>query len=76
MSKILTIRQILEGVHAKNIEATILFVNFAKAFDSVDRGKMEQILLAYGLFKETVTAIIMLYRNTKVRVSSRDGDTL
>ena len=27
------------------------------AFDSIHRGKMEQILLAYGLPKETVTAI-------------------
>ena len=39
------------------------------------RGKMEQILLAYGLPKETVTAIMILYRNTKVKVRSPDGDT-
>ena len=36
---------------------------------------MEQILLAYGLPKETVAAIMMLYRNTKVKVRSPDGDT-
>ena len=36
---------------------------------------MGQILLAYGLPKETVTAIIMLYKNTKVKVRSPDGDT-
>ena len=36
---------------------------------------MEQILLAYGLPLETVTAIMMLYRNTKLKVSSLDGDT-
>ena len=36
---------------------------------------MEQILLAYGLHKETVAAIMMLYRNTKVKVCSPDGDT-
>ena len=40
-SKILTIRRILEGVRAKNLQATILFVDFTKAFDSIDRGKME-----------------------------------
>ena len=34
---------------------------------------MEQILLAYGLPKETVAAIMMLYRNTKVRFP--DGNT-
>ena len=36
---------------------------------------MEQILLAYGLPKETVAAITILYRNTKVKVHSPDGDT-
>ena len=36
---------------------------------------MEQILLAYGPPKETVAAIMILYRNTKVKVRSPDGDT-
>ena len=74
-SQILTIRRILEGVRAKNLQATLLFVDFTKAFDSIHRGKMEQILLAYGLPKETVAAIMILYRNTKVKVHSPDGDT-
>ena len=47
MSQILTIRRIPEGLCAKTLEATILFVGFTKAFDSIHRGKMEQILLAY-----------------------------
>ena len=36
---------------------------------------MEQILLAYGLPKETVAAIMRLYKNMKVKVHSLDGDT-
>ena len=36
---------------------------------------MEQIKLAYGIPKETVAAITILYRNTKVKVRSPDGDT-
>ena len=36
---------------------------------------MEQILLAYGLPKETIAAIMMLYKNAKVLVSSTDGNT-
>ena len=74
-SQILTIRRMLEGVRAKNLQATLLFVDFTKAFDSMHRGKMEQILLANGLPKETVAAITILYRNTKVKVRSPDGDT-
>ena len=50
-------------------------INFSKAFDSINRGKMEPTLLAYGLLKENVAAIMMHYKNTKVRVYSLDRDT-
>ena len=36
---------------------------------------MEKILLAYGIPKEIVAAIMILYRNTKSMVRSPDGDT-
>ena len=36
---------------------------------------MEQILLAYGLPKETVAAVTILFKNTKVKVHSPVGDT-
>ena len=71
-SQILTIHRIFEGVRAKKLQETLLFT---KAFDSIHRGKMEQILLAYGLPKETLAAITIFYRNTKVKVRSPDGDT-
>ena len=64
-------KSILDGVRAKNLQATISFVDFSKAFDFIYRGKMEQILLTYGLPKETVAAIMMLNRNMKVKVHSR-----
>ena len=59
ISQILTIRRILEGVRAKNLQAIILFVDIIKNFDSIHRGKMEQILPAYGQPKETIAAIMM-----------------
>ena len=34
-SQVLTIHRILEGVQAKNIQVTLLFVDFTKAFDSI-----------------------------------------
>ena len=71
----MTIRRILEGVRPKNLQATIVFADFTKAFDSIPRGKMEQILLTYSLPKETIAAIMILYRNTKVKVCSPDGGT-
>ena len=59
-SQILTIYRILEGVRAKNLQASILFVDFTNAFDSIHREMMELILLAYGQPKETIVAIMML----------------
>ena len=61
------IRRIIEGVHVKYLEVTLLFIDFSKAFDS--------ILLGYGLAKETVAAIMMIYKNSKALVRSPDGDT-
>ena len=62
-SQIFTIHRILEGVRAKNLEAKILFADFTKVFDSIHWEKIEQVLLAF------VAAIMMLYRNTKVKKS-------
>ena len=45
-SQILTIHRILKGVREKNLQATLLFVDFTRALDSIHRGKMEKILLA------------------------------
>ena len=53
-----------------------LYVDFSKAFDSIHRANMVQILLSYGLSKETVEAIMMLYKNKKVKVRSPDGAKL
>ena len=74
-SQILTICQILEGVRAKNLEASNFFVDFSKGFNSINKRKMEPILLAYCLPKETVTAIMIRYKNWKVKVCSLDEDT-
>ena len=74
-SQILTKRRILEGLRSKHLQATILFVDLSKAFDSINRGRMKQIQLAYGLSKEKDTAKLILYKNTKLKVCSLDGDT-
>ena len=63
ISQILSIHQVIKGVRAKNLEATLLFVDFSKTFDSINGGKMEKIQLAYGLSKESVPAITMLDKN-------------
>ena len=56
---------------AKPLPATLLFVDFGKAFESVHREKMVHILLSYGIPEETVSAIMM----SRAIVRSTDGDT-
>ena len=36
-------------MRAKDLEAVILFVDFSKAFDSVNQGKMTEIKKSYGI---------------------------
>ena len=55
----------------KNLDATILFIDSSKAYDSLHRRKMEQILLADHLTKETVAAIdaIIIHLDNMLRWS-------
>ena len=75
LSQILSIRRILEEMRKLNKEAIISFVDFKKAFDSVSREKMFQILPLYGIPNKIVSAIRALYTSTKAKVVSPDGDT-
>ena len=76
-SKRSTILQILttHRIRAKNLVAILLFVDFSRVFDSIQRDKMEQILQAYGFPKETITVIWILLRNIKEKVRSSVEDT-
>ena len=53
-------------------EATQLFVDFFRIFDSIHIGKKTQIVI---LRKENVTAIMVLKKIMKAIVCSPDGDT-
>ena len=50
-----------------------MLVDFSKSFDFIYRRKVEQILFAYSLPKETLTTIMTLYKNTKAMVHSPNG---
>ena len=73
--QILTIRRILDGVNSNNLPLTLLFIDFSKAFDTINRKKMKEILVKYGIPEETVCAIMILYKNTGSMDRSHDGDT-
>ena len=72
---ILALRRLLEGVRSHNRKAIVLYVDFRKAFDSINRNKMMKILKAYDVPPNLLQAIILMYENTKARIISPDGET-
>ena len=64
MGQVITVSRIIKGVKYNNLEACIIFVDFTKAFDSIDRGTMSKILRSYGIPIEIINAIMILYNNT------------
>ena len=74
-SQVLSLRRLIEGIKEKQLTATLLFVDFSKAFDSIHRGTMLAILRAYGIPEQLVQSIGALYNNTTSTVRTADGDT-
>ena len=75
LSQILTLRRIIEEIKHCNKTAALIFVDFSKAFDSVNREKMFEILALYGIPPEIINAIKVLYSNTKSTILTPDGET-
>ena len=62
------LRRIMEGANANNIPLLITFIDFKKAFDSVNRNMMFAILRHYGIPEKIVRAIKLMYEDTTSRV--------
>ena len=62
------LRRIMDGAYSNDIPLFITFIDFKKAFDSIDRDMMFAILLHYGIPPIIVKAIRVLYDNSSSRV--------
>ena len=65
----------IEGAKAKQLQSVITFVDFKKAFDSIHRGKLMEILSVYGVPKNIVDAISILCKDTVARLITPDEET-
>ena len=59
----------------KNLSPMIIFIDFWKGFNTIDRSNMFDILRAYGTPEKIVIAIAVVYGNTTASVISPDGNT-
>ena len=64
LSQILCLRRPIEESNLSNLDLALVFVHFSKAFDSVDRSKMFEILELYGIPNEIIAAIKVMYTGT------------
>ena len=75
LAQILALRRIVEEIRNSNREMALVFVDFKKAFDSINRDILFEILPLYGIPARLVEAIKSLYLNTSATIITPDGPT-
>ena len=68
VGQIMALRRLLEGVASNNLSCVLTFIDFKKAFDTIHRGRLIEILRAYGVPEKLVTAIAATYSETWAKV--------
>ena len=75
ISHILALRHLIEGVKSHNLKAIIIFFDFKKAFDSINREMMLRILESYGIPNNVIQVIALTYKDTYAKVITSGGET-
>jgi hypothetical protein len=72
---VVILRRIMEETIAHKLEAHFIFVDFKKAFDSVDRTALPSLLDEFGIPASLRESIVAMYQTTKAMVRTTDGTT-
>ena len=75
VSQILALHHVIEEVKEHNLSAIPTFVDFKKAFDSINRDKMFDMLLAYRIPSQIIIDIKGLYLDPVSHMVTEDGNT-
>jgi hypothetical protein len=76
IEQIQTLQQIVEKCNERNRNAVICFIDFTKAFDSIDQPKLWRVLRKYTCVDPAyINLIALLYENAKTRVRTDVGTT-
>ena len=70
---ILAIRRLIETISSSGSDGVFTFIDFKKAFDSINRSRMWKILKAYGVSDKVISQIRAMYFETSAAVKTSDG---
>ena len=73
MDCIFSASQIIENHREFNIPTYIAFIDFKKAFDSVDRDKLWTIMSSKGISTHLITIIQTIYKKNIIRINAGNG---
>ncbi|KAL8584102.1 hypothetical protein ACOMHN_011717 [Nucella lapillus] len=71
----MSLRVVLDTCRTTKRRATIIFVDFCKAFDSLFRGSIPSTLADYGVPPEVIADVMQLYKDTTASVWTHHGET-
>lgn len=75
IEQITALRLLIDRCKVRKKDVVVVFVDFSKAFDSVDRAALHQIIQLYGVPDRMAATIMSLYSGTNAFVRTPDGPT-
>ena len=71
----MALRYILDMCRVSKRMTTIIFVDFSKAFDSIDRRAISIALSKYGVSEVLIANVMQFYTGTSAVVATAHGNT-
>ena len=71
----MALRYILDMCRASKCMTTIIFVDFNKAFDSIDRCAISMVLSKYGVSELLIANVLQFYTGTSAVAAMAHGNT-
>ena len=75
IAHILALRRLIEGIKNHDLNTFIIYVDFKKVFNNIDRRNMLEILEAYGIPSTITNVIALFYENTEAIIITSYGET-